>query len=752
MHKRPKATLGKSPSNHDRVAPTQPMSKILQGILAVGLVAMYAFAFLRLPISDGFVTEEGQPISRGGFVFSSFFLPDEIVSTWYDDGRLPAGMLGDRCPLAVATLAWIGLATVWGLGVTGKVGHKNWSSRLESLSKEGLIGLALLSSVTMMVGWLVGLTTARLACAIVLAIAATWLFRRSLNSRASIASSPQPERNPNMEIAPAISHGIFDRCLEMATKALVCLAGCMTMLGAWVPAVEFDVLEYHLQAPKEFFQRGSIGFLPHNIYANMPLGAEMHSLAMMTLVGQNDAWLGGMMGKSIIACISLLGAVLLGTVVAQRWGTMAGWVASGLWLTTPGIAHVAMLGLVDGALATYVLASAIALSQAHQAWRNQASVRTEWLVTGIMAGAAASIKYPGLVFGVAPVGAAMICLFFRRSTRRSNERLACGLAMLLGLAVTCGPWYAKNWMLAGNPVYPLAASIFGGLTLTDAKIAQWQKAHRIPPPPDLHTSGLWGQVTARVGQLFNDALRILLSSPYVQPSMVVGVAIAFGLAAAHRRMRFSLFGGWLLWSLWIVGVWWLATHRIDRFWLPLTGFWAGSSAVGLLWLRSRISPWLAHATILLGLCYGCLCNSTRIISDNRFFVSLESLRSDIGLKKAWINEHLSQPETLLLAIGDASVFQYTPRLLYSTCFDTNPGEAILRDRTSDQQRSALKENGITHILVDWTEIGRYRSPGNYGFSEWPQTEDVQRMIDAGIVSRVDWDFPTESAELLKVNP
>ena len=41
-----------------------------------------------------------------------------------------------------------------------------------------------------------------------------------------------------------------------------------------LPPVDFDVREYHLQAPKEFFQPGRISFLPHNVYANMPLGAE----------------------------------------------------------------------------------------------------------------------------------------------------------------------------------------------------------------------------------------------------------------------------------------------------------------------------------------------------------------------------------------------------------------------------------------------------------------------------------------------
>ena len=52
--------------------------------------------------------------------------------------------------------------------------------------------------------------------------------------------------------------------------------------------------------------------------------------------------------------------------------------------------------------------------------------------------------------------------------------------VLLAASAACGPWLAKNWALAGNPVYPLLASQFGGTTRTPEKIAQWEKAHKVP--------------------------------------------------------------------------------------------------------------------------------------------------------------------------------------------------------------------------------------------------------------------------------
>ncbi len=64
-----------------------------------------------------------------------------------------------------------------------------------------------------------------------------------------------------------------------------------------------------LQAPKEFYQAGRITFLPHNVYANMPLGTEMLSLLGMVVAG--DWWTGALVGKTLIACFAPLTALAL---------------------------------------------------------------------------------------------------------------------------------------------------------------------------------------------------------------------------------------------------------------------------------------------------------------------------------------------------------------------------------------------------------------------------------------------------------
>ena len=64
--------------------------------------------------------------------------------------------------------------------------------------------------------------------------------------------------------------------------------------------------EYHLQVPKEFYQQGQVGFLPHNAYGNMALGTEMLSLLAMVVAG--DWWVGALAGKTVIAMFAPDGA------------------------------------------------------------------------------------------------------------------------------------------------------------------------------------------------------------------------------------------------------------------------------------------------------------------------------------------------------------------------------------------------------------------------------------------------------------
>ena len=127
-------------------------------------------------------------------------------------------------------------------------------------------------------------------------------------------------------------------------------------------------------------------------------------------------------------------------------------------------------------------------------------------------------------------------------------------------------------------------------------------------------------------------------------------------------------------------------------------------------------------------------------NDIRILAPLAELRTDVPRLKVWhqrLNEEAAQhPEMKLLCVGDAMVFDLEMPVVYATTFDRSPWLDFCfagPDEPRDPRAvgAALEEAGVTHVYVDWGEIARYRSPGNYGFAEFVTPESFDRLVKAG---------------------
>jgi hypothetical protein len=108
-----------------------------------------------------------------------------------------------------------------------------------------------------------------------------------------------------------------------------------------------------------------------------------------------------------------------------------------------------------------------------------------------------------------------------------------------------------------------------------------------------------------------------------------------------------------------------------------------------------------------------------------------------------------------LVVGDAAVFNLRVAVLYNTCFDDCVFESIFRNRSEQQRRSALAARKISHIYIDWGELGRYRQPGNYGYSDYVTRSLVHNELisQQKLLRRVDVPgLEPELAEMFEVVP
>jgi hypothetical protein len=528
------------------------------------------------------------------------------------------------------------------------------------------------------------------------------------------------------------------------------------VLGGMLPPVEFDVREYHLQVPKEFFQQGYVGFLPHNVYGNMPMGTEMLSLLGMVVAG--DWWWGALAGKTLIAAFAPLTALGLYAAGRRFVSTTAGVVAAIVYLSIPWIAQVSCLGLVEGASACYLFFALYAvllwqqrekgvrtLFSANEAHGSQLppekKVLTPFsylLLAGYLAGGAVSCKYPAVLFVVAPL--AFWILLSARKTKIGDRPsssvsgkedcvdgspsskaslspfVACGV-FLLAVAVGCGAWFGKNWAFTGNPTYPLLYGVFGDSTdtWTAEKNEQWNGVHR----PHDFSPNVFAKDMARVG----------MTSEWLSPLIIPLAALAF-LVATRRRVVLAL----AAYFAYVILMWWLLTHRIDRFWiaaLPLLSLLAG---VGACWSRDVIWRRVLVGLLVFGSLAGFLTVTSIAGGDVRYFVRLDRLRNDPHRLDKWhryFNTHARGGRVLV--VGDAEVFDLEVPIVYSTCFDDSMFEQLVRGRTADEVRAGLADEGVSHVYVDWDEIARYRSPGNYGFTDFVQPAVFDRLVVEGVL-------------------
>jgi hypothetical protein len=143
--------------------------------------------------------------------------------------------------------------------------------------------------------------------------------------------------------------------------------------------------------------------------------------------------------------------------------------------------------------------------------------------------------------------------------------------------------------------------------------------------------------------------------------------------------------------------------------------------------------------------------------DNRYFESLERLKSDPARLAPWhayLNTHTAAGKSVL-SVGDAQVFDLEVPVLYNTVFDPSVFEAIVRDergqlRPAAELRERLRD--VAFVYVNWGEIARYRSPGNYGFSDFVQPEVFARLVADGVLEPAVPEYADSPVQIFPVRP
>ena len=328
---------------------------------------------------------------------------------------------------------------------------------------------------------------------------------------------------------------------EWVWLALLVVPLVFSFFIALAPSFDPDGVGYHLTAPKQWLELGSLEFLPTFTYTNGPMGTEMLYTTALAVVGDSGA-------KLIHLVTALLAAVGIYQLGARVRSVMVGRIACTLFLLGPlGIYGIIGYGYVEGTATLAIVASTLCWTL----WFR--STDRAWLrAAALLAGFAVSFKLTSVLFPVALT--ALTILVVRARGRRATGMDGVGVKSVAGLAALVVapvlPWLVRSLVLTGNPVFPL--------------LARWIPSRDFPPEmsSDFETYNrymLWGN---RWGyDLSIDTRRLILG--------IIGLVILAIGALVYRRLRDPVHRAVTLVVVSTVLVQLLAAGLYTRYWIPL---------------------------------------------------------------------------------------------------------------------------------------------------------------------------------------
>ena len=143
--------------------------------------------------------------------------------------------------------------------------------------------------------------------------------------------------------------------------------------------------------------------------------------------------------------------------------------------------------------------------------------------------------------------------------------------MSLGWAIVMAPWLAKNVIDTGNPVYPLGYRVFHG--------RNWDEpARRSGNMPTAHGRSTLQALLELAGRRRRPVRLAVAALRRARPA-----GLCSGAARDDWRWRLGGYAAYLFLT------WWLLTHRLDRFWLPLLPCLAILAGLGADWSRDGLA-------------------------------------------------------------------------------------------------------------------------------------------------------------------
>ena len=486
---------------------------------------------------------------------------------------------------------------------------------------------------------------------------------------------------------------------------MLALAGLIFLIGDLSPEVFYDSLHYHLAVPNLYLVAHRIYDPPNLAYSSLVMTADLVWGFAYTVGNELTA-------KVLHGAMALL---LLAAFIAFERRFLApgaGLLGALFFLSTPMVGmNIATAG-IDVAASALQFVAIFALIRALEEPESP-----QWLLlAGILTGIAASCKYTYLP--AIPI-ACILIIWHRR-------RVA---AFAISATLMVLPFFARNVVFHHNPVYPFFATSLGVPRLT---AENWQNISKETQPRKLEDFSTAGSVFHLALHPWFITMDGRTSSDFIGPIFLGLLPLA--LFARPPSKAYGILARYCL-GLWIV---WLLTTSMPRFAMPLIAMLSLILAHALLtasagvWRRAVV--FISSLIVLTNLYFTLFFNAN---SEN-WRVLFGQVPERVYLGEAhptypapgyeafeWMNEHLPAGSKVLVS-GDSRTMYTRVPVVPSSVFNSQViVETARMARDGDEMARLLRDQGLTHIFVNFAEAVRTDSYGLFRFNaqSWAVLDD-----------------------------
>ncbi len=466
--------------------------------------------------------------------------------------------------------------------------------------------------------------------------------------------------------------------LNKPSRIIIISAGIVLVLSlaqSLTPPWDYDSLMYHLQGPVTFLREKGIAFSLENYQINHPFTLEM--LFTFGLAFHSDLY-AKLIHLTYTICLYAATFLLADKIINRR----VAWIALALMLGIPTLPIWGTWAYIDVGWALYEFLSLYAVLL----WTR--SRNSTWLIiAGISIGFALGSKY------LAIVTAGLLGLWILWQSRAQWQGIFFNALRYGAVGILiASPWYIRNYLASGNPIYPF---FFGG--------PGWEPDRLTLLNEFLHNFGtgntLWDYLLLPFN-IFIQSKKFNTFSTEV-PSFLFIIAILYPLRRGDGKA--NLIGLFTL----IYFAYWATGSQQIRFLLPIFPLLSIITAVVLASLGSTRT----QRILLAGLVGGAIVST--VVYQGIYISTVQPFGVIVGIESK--GDFLSREVPVFNAdqfirnnlLHDAHVMQLWNGETYycgDQCLQsTDPlswtSMARINSEDVNSVRTSLRELGVTHLLL-----------------------------------------------------